>query len=451
MNRPYAAMGSVPRAREEQRSAPPWAAFVVGVLGAAGVIALIRGPLHDSVAARYVHHPVEWVEVLLFGCALAALAAKLIRSLAERAACHTEVLPAWHGKPEPVADAAKLRANLDNLSGRLRDTYLVRRIAAVLDFVCSRGSANELDDHLRCLADNDAAALEASYGLTRFITWAIPILGFLGTVLGITTAISGVTADQLDALLGQVTSGLATAFDSTALGLGLTMLTMFLSFLVERTEQGVLEQVDQYADGELAHRFERTGPEGGEFVAVVRQNTQVLLQATGDLVQRQADIWAMALDQADKRRTEAEDRQQKRLTASLEAALERTLETHARRLAALEKQLVEQSTGLVERLGALAETVRETGREQLAALVQAAQGMASQTEILSRLQDNENQLLRLQEALNQNLASLAGAGAFEDAVQSLVAAIHLLTARGGPGQPAVSDAGRKLTRPGAAA
>ena len=93
---------------------------------------------------------------------------------------------------------------------------------------CQRGSADELDDQLRNLADTDALALESSYALTRFITWAIPIIGFLGTVLGITGAISGVTPEVLEKSLSTVTDGLALAFDTTALALGLTMLTTLL-------------------------------------------------------------------------------------------------------------------------------------------------------------------------------------------------------------------------------
>src|SRR5207244_5326669 len=140
----------------------------------------------------------------------------------------------------------------------LQTTLIVRRADAILDFLCSRGSAADLDDHLRSLADTDALALEGSYALTRFITWAVPILGFLGTVLGITGAISGVTPEVLENSLSTVTDGLALAFDTTALALGLTMLLMFSSFLVERAEQSVLEAVDRYADREFAPRFERT-------------------------------------------------------------------------------------------------------------------------------------------------------------------------------------------------
>jgi biopolymer transport protein ExbB/TolQ len=116
-----------------------------------------------------------------------------------------------------------------------RESFLGRRLATALDFVNRRKSAQDLDDQLRQLADNDAMGLEGSYALTRFITWAIPILGFLGTVLGITGAIAGVTPEVLEESLSTVTDGLALAFDSTALALALTMVLMFVASNLERS------------------------------------------------------------------------------------------------------------------------------------------------------------------------------------------------------------------------
>ena len=66
----------------------------------------------------------------------------------------------------------------------------------ILNFVASRNSAAGLDDQMRVLSDNDAMALDSSYALMRFIIWAMPILGFLGTVLGITAAIAGIDPAQ---------------------------------------------------------------------------------------------------------------------------------------------------------------------------------------------------------------------------------------------------------------
>jgi len=437
-------------ATNSRRSLATLAALVLGTPLAVGVLALFEtGPLKGTPYARYVSHGVEKVEVLLFCCALMALVSKLWCYRSERAACRLDCLPPWDGRAVPVADAGRLIKDIRGLKRSWKHTYLVRRVAAVLDFVHCRGSANELDDQIRTLADNDSMALEGSYSFIRFITWAIPILGFLGTVLGITQSIANVTPETLEKNLDKVTGGLALAFDATALGLGLTMLTMFLTFLVERLEQGILETVDRYADDQLAHRFERAGAEGGEFVAVVRQNTQVLVQATEQLVQRQAAVWAKALAEGERQWTEAASKQQERLTAALEAALERTLASHAQRLAALEKLTVDQSAALVQRLGELAGAVRETGREQGAALVQVAQSLAAQTQALAGLQNGEKHLIRLQEALHQNLTALNGAGAFEEAVHSLTAAIHLMTSRNGGATAPVSS--RLGTRPGTAA
>jgi hypothetical protein len=440
--------------RERSPGRPPrsWTnvvALAVGVPLGFAALALVQYGLAGHELSRYVSHGVEEVEVILFTCALAALGAKLWASRRERAACRLNVLPAWDGEPVAVAAAAKLWVQVRQIPARLQNTYLIRRVTGILDFVRRRGSAADLDDHLRTLADNDAQALEASYSLTRFITWAIPILGFLGTVLGITKSIAGVTPEKLEHDLSQVTDGLALAFDATALGLALTMVTMFLSFLVDRVEQGVLQEVDRYADAQLAHRFERTGAEGGEFVAVVRQNTQVLVKATEVLVQKQAEVWAQAFAEAERRRAEADKRQQQVVAKALENMLERTLETHSQRLAALEKRVVEQSADLLERLAAFAAALRDSSRDQQANLVQVLQTVTAQAEALGRLQEGEKQLLKLQEGLNQNLAALAGAGAFEQAVHSLTAAIHLLTARAVP-LPS-GGTSRLGQRPGAAA
>jgi biopolymer transport protein ExbB/TolQ len=409
-----------------RRSGTTLAAFLLGLPLAAGILGAFHfGPLHDTDAFRYVCHWAQGATVVFFCCALGTLIGKLLQTIVERRAGRTAVVPAWDRKPVPVGDAPALFAALSRLPRRVQTTYLVQRVRAVLDFLCQRRSAADLDDHLRTLADNDAMALESSYSLTRFITWAMPILGFLGTVLGITTAIAGVNPETLEHSLGSVTDGLSEAFNSTALALGLTMLTMFFTFLVERAEQAALDAVDRYVDRELAHRFQRASAESSPFLEAVQQNTQVLLDASDRLVRRQAEVWAQSLGQTERRTAEAQDQ----MVGAIETALERTLQSHAGRLAALEKQAVEQSARLYEQLAALAGAVRDTGREQQVALVRVADGLTAQTAVLTRLQEGEKQLVQLQTVLQQNLTALAGAGAFEQAVHSLTAAIHLLTAR----------------------
>lgn len=417
-----------------RRFGPMMSAFLFGLPLGTGLLCLLRsGPLEATPLARYAEHPAECVLVVIFGCALGAFVGKLLGLLTERAATSQARLPAWDGKTVPVVNAEKMLAQYKTLPGRVQASYLGTRIAAVLAFLTARKSANELDDQLRCLADTDAMNLDASYSLTRFISWAMPILGFLGTVLGITAAISGVDPSKLEQNIGQVTGGLAEAFDTTALALGLTMVVMFFSFVVERAEHRMLGRVDQYVEDELAHRFERTGAVGGELVEVLREQGSSILKTTELLVQRQAAVWAKSLEEANVRRKETEADFKKQLAAGIDAALERTLETQTRRLGELQQQAAAPTHALVEKLGALGKT---------------ADALTRQAEVLGRLQEGERQLVQLQQLLQQNLASLADAGSFQQAVHSLTAAIHLMTAQMTAHATAIPTS---MRRPGAAA
>lgn len=423
--------GAVAKGSENgnSRSRTMRAALMFGLLLGVGILAIIHsGYFQGTLAERYVSHPVEWVEVVLFCCALGALGAKFLHALAERPASRATILPPWNGEVVPASEAGPLLAGLHNLPRRLRDTWLVRRARAVLAFLRSRNSAADLDDHLRTLTDNDSLAVENSYSLTRFICWAIPILGFLGTVLGITEAVAGVTPQDLENNLNKVTDGLALAFDTTALALALVMILMFLSFVTERMESGVLEAVDGFVDRELAHRFERVAGEGGQLGAMMRQDLQVLVRATEQLVQRQAEVWVKAIEAAETRWAKGEKQQQDRLTTALEQALNRTLQSHAQHVATLEKQAQERSAELGAQLVNVAQAVCETGRAQQEALAQAADSIVAQADVLGGLQEGERQLVQLQDLLNQNLAAIASVGTFEQAVHSLTAAVHMLSA-----------------------
>ncbi len=85
------------------------AAFVVGVPLAVASSGLIHyGPLHGTPVYRYFEHKVEWVELLLFCCAVSVLGAKWVQSLIERRAFQAGALPPWDG-----------RARADRRSGQL--------------------------------------------------------------------------------------------------------------------------------------------------------------------------------------------------------------------------------------------------------------------------------------------------------------------------------------------
>ena len=93
---------------------------------------------------------------------------------------------------------------------------------------------------------------EESYLLPRYISWAVPILGFIGTVLGISLAADGIRRiigsdagiSGLSSDLSGAIAPLGIAFDTTLIALSLSVvLTLFLS-LVQRDEERILAAIE---------------------------------------------------------------------------------------------------------------------------------------------------------------------------------------------------------------
>jgi biopolymer transport protein ExbB/TolQ len=125
----------------------------------------------------------------------------------------------------------------------------------------SRQTATEfaLDDSAFYLSNSESA-----YAFPRILVWAIPLLGFIGTVLGISQAVNGFSGflekageiEQIREGIGTVTSGLAVAFDTTLLALLLSVLVMIPLVLVERQESRLLLRIEMYINDYLLPRFQ---------------------------------------------------------------------------------------------------------------------------------------------------------------------------------------------------
>ena len=99
--------------------------------------------------------------------------------------------------------------------------------------------------------------LKGSFSLPRFMVWAIPILGFIGTVWGISNGIahfsdamtSTNSVTDVSAMLKEnlplVTNSLATAFDTTLLALLLSIPLMMFMLALEKSEEAYLIDLDE--------------------------------------------------------------------------------------------------------------------------------------------------------------------------------------------------------------
>ncbi|MFP6648904.1 MAG: MotA/TolQ/ExbB proton channel family protein, partial [Pirellulaceae bacterium] len=264
------------------------------------------------------------------------------------------------------------------------------------------------------LADMDADRQHDAYSLVRIIIWATPMLGFLGTVVGITQALGDLATRQLggdlQVAMQGLLSGLYVAFDTTALALSLSIVLMFLQFLVERCETQLLSVVDHRTDSELVGRFQQAGSAHDPHLVSVERMCSAVIQASEQLVERQAELWQRTMEEVSEKWEEVGKQTGESLAESLQGSLAR--EAH-------------------QQWEPVQEAINQNG-EQLHTLQLS---LSRQLEKIEQLMASTADVVQLETVLQKNLEQLVDAGHFEQAVTSLSAAIQLLVARLG-GLPA---------------
>lgn len=100
--------------------------------------------------------------------------------------------------------------------------------------------------------------LDLRYNMIRYITWLIPSLGFIGTVIGIMLALNyaGDRANvESPEMLYQVTERLGVAFSTTLLALVMAAILVFLQNLIQGKEENILNRSGQYCLDNLINRL----------------------------------------------------------------------------------------------------------------------------------------------------------------------------------------------------
>ena len=159
--------------------------------------------------------------------------------------------------PNFFLNTATAREALLRIRGSVDDTshfLLLNRIEVALSNLQNIGQISDVASIVNAQASMDEDQVSSSYNLLNGFLWAIPVLGFIGTVLGLGQAIGefGNTiqlADDMSQLkesLKDVTGGLSTAFDTTLLGLvGSIAVQMIVTFR-KRQEFLILDECNEY-------------------------------------------------------------------------------------------------------------------------------------------------------------------------------------------------------------
>ncbi len=228
-----------------------------------GVLAFLPpqcGRLVDLFCAR---GPTPYVIVFATAWCVVLLVIKSRKLALQRKALNYVVVP-------EANDFVLSPVTVDEVTSRMFATVddpkhfvLFNRIAVALSNLRNLGRVTDVDEILRSQAEHDESIMESSYSLLRGLVWAIPVLGFIGTVLGLSEAIGGfgnvlATAGdmtEISSSLKGVTAGLSIAFDTTLLALIAALVIQIWTTFSHKGEEEFFDDCTEYCQRNIVNRL----------------------------------------------------------------------------------------------------------------------------------------------------------------------------------------------------
>lgn len=246
-----------------------WLSFSMGVgLTAAFYAVLIFGLQGNQVAhpftAMFLERGVSpYPTMLLFFWGMAILFIKARKLALQEEALTLSAVPQ---QPDFVLNRESARAVLGRVHSLVDNAghfLLLNRIERALSNLQNIGQVGDVATILRNQADYDEGHIASSYGLVHSFLWAIPVLGFIGTVIGLRAAIGalGITLQaggDLTAIregLQAVTAGLATKFETTLVALICAVIIQLLLSFMQSREGEFLDACNDYCHAHVAAKL----------------------------------------------------------------------------------------------------------------------------------------------------------------------------------------------------
>ena len=123
-------------------------------------------------------------------------------------------------------DAGQIARPLQSLPEMQRGLLLPRALQTALSRFEVTNNVQFAAEAIDGVCDTENDRLDSELSMVRYITWAIPSIGFIGTVRGIGAAL-GQAHEAMQGNIAGVTSSLGVAFNSTFVALLISMLVMF--------------------------------------------------------------------------------------------------------------------------------------------------------------------------------------------------------------------------------
>jgi biopolymer transport protein ExbB/TolQ len=233
-----------------------------------GIVALICVPLwqsygNEETPGMLIWTPERWAQLLLgpeqFACyccftwAVFIFACRYAENYRQRRAFGLGMLPTEEGSRILQEDARGLQRKVDQLTAQHGAFILGNMVrVALAKFALSR-TGDDVRETVKTQAQVDQGRLAANMAMLNYLAWAIPAIGFFGTVRGLAGSMT--LAGQGGEQLRIATQHLTVAFDCTLVALALSLVVMFLIHTIQREEESLVYDCQEYCLEHLVNRI----------------------------------------------------------------------------------------------------------------------------------------------------------------------------------------------------
>ncbi|MCW5571438.1 MAG: MotA/TolQ/ExbB proton channel family protein [Steroidobacteraceae bacterium] len=194
-------------------------------------------------------------EIILFIWALAIIAYKARRQSRERQVLDSELLKLPEGMKILPEDSREYIRQLEALPAESRGMLLPRALLAALARFGATRNLQDVSTVAHGVCQSEAERLDSEMSMLRYIAWAIPAIGFIGTVRGIGDALSQ-AHKAVGGDISGVTEGLGVAFNSTLIALLLSIFLMFLLHQLQLAQERLVLDAETHLDTRLIRNMQ---------------------------------------------------------------------------------------------------------------------------------------------------------------------------------------------------
>ena len=186
---------------------------------------------------------------------MAVMGLKAQGVVAQRTLLSQPLVSIEEGRRVLPEDARKLARPLEALPEPERGFLLPRALRGALNRYGASSSVQDVSNVVRDLCDTEADRLDSELSMVRYISWAIPSIGFIGTVRGIGQAL-GNAHEAVAGNIAAVTASLGVAFNSTFIALLISIVIMFLTHQLTLMQERMVLEAQDYCDHNLIRHLQ---------------------------------------------------------------------------------------------------------------------------------------------------------------------------------------------------